>query len=274
MVGISYKGRLGNQLFQFVFYNYLRSKDKSKFFFLNNPQHADLSKYFHLEWSNRFTGTKIYSLLTRILVKSVAFEDVYMHNFVGPRAVQVANKTIYNGYFQTDWYLKNIEGGLNLKIKEKYLREFEDNFGELFRSHLTIVVHIRRTDYLNYGKRDISLPIEYFKTQLSSIQNIDNYKVIFVSDDMDYVKNEFKQKANFIYSSNSEILDFQIIQNADIAIISNSTFAWWAAYLSPKNNKVIGPKNWMGFRIGREHPRGIMTDKFDWVEVLPDAVPV
>ena len=124
---------------------------------------------------------------------------------------------------------------------------------------------------MNYGerrKRDISLPMEYFKKRLEAIENIENYKVIFVSDDIEHVKEFFTIKSNYMFSNNSEIIDFQLIQNADISIISNSTFAWWACYLSIKDNIVYAPKNWFGFKIGVEHPRGIMTDKFIWCDVL------
>jgi hypothetical protein len=128
------------------------------------------------------------------------------------------------------------------------------------------VVHIRRTDYLNYGKRNISIPIDYFKRRLAEIKDLDSYKVIFLSDDMEYVKSEIAPQPNFIFSHNNEIIDFQIIQHADIAIISNSSFSWWASYLGKKDNTVYAPKNWLGFYIGREHPKGIMTDRFIWKE--------
>ena len=132
-------------------------------------------------------------------------------------------------------------------------------------------MHIRRTDYLNYGKRDISLPIEYFQSQLNSIKDLASYKVFFVSDDIEFVKKAFSEQSNYIFSSNDEITDFQLILNADIAIISNSSFAWWACFLSKKKNKVIAPKNWMGFRIGAEHPKGVMTKRFTWVPVVESA---
>ena len=143
----------------------------------------------------------------------------------------------------------------------------EGEWGRLFTDNKTIAVHIRRTDYLKYGKRDISLPMEYFQNRLDIIENIDAYKIIFVSDDIECVKSHFRNKDNYIYSLNDEITDFQIIMNADIAIISNSSFSWWAAFLSGKNNIVYAPKNWLGFRIGKEHPKGIMTDRFIWCDV-------
>jgi hypothetical protein len=269
MVGVKFNGRLGNQLFQYFFLLYLKSRDKSKFYFFPNPHHAYLSKYFELgSWHNLTLGSKLYSGFARVLPRVFSFKDVYVHNFFSPRNHAPANFSMYNGYFQSDFYVKQLPEKVIPVIKKKYRDQFDAQFGQAFRNHQTIVVHIRRTDYLVYGKRDISLPIDYFKTQLHSIDNLDSYQVYFVSDDMDFVKKEFPERKNFIFSSNSEILDFQLILNADVAIISNSTFAWWAAYMSPKNNFVIAPKNWFGFRIGREHPKGIMTDRFTWREVL------
>jgi hypothetical protein len=174
---------------------------------------------------------------------------------------------VYKGFYQTDWYLKNTPGTLPIKVKASFKNEFNKLYGNLFSQNKTIVVHIRRTDYLKYGKRDISLPLEYFQERLHALGDISAYKVIFVSDDIYHVKSYFKEKENYIFSKNNEIVDFQIIMHADIAIISNSSFAWWASYLSEKNNTVYAPKNWLGFRIGKEHPKRVMTDRFLWCEV-------
>ncbi|PWJ58782.1 glycosyl transferase family 11 [Dyadobacter jejuensis] len=270
MVGVKFNGRLGNQLFQYTFFLYLKSRDSKKYYFFPNPHHASLAKYFDLGfWPNFYLNNKLCSLLFRMLPKLWKFEDVFVHNFFSPKPHTPVNFTMYQGYFQSDYYLKQLPKPANFRLKERYREEFRRQFGDLFDHHKTVVVHIRRTDYLSYGKRDISLPIEYFQRQLEAIENIDSYKVLFVSDDMPFVRQSFPEKPNYIFSSNSEIIDFQLIQNADVAIISNSTFAWWAAYLCPKTNRVIAPENWFGFRIGREHPKGIMTDRFEWKAVLP-----
>ncbi|HEV7383175.1 MAG TPA: alpha-1,2-fucosyltransferase, partial [Dyadobacter sp.] len=266
----NFNGRLGNQLFQYYFLLYLKSKDNSQTYFFPNPHHASLGKYFDLgPWSNFTLNSKLYSGVTRTLPKIFSFRNIYIQNFFAPKEHVPENLTIYNGFFQSDFYIRHLPKDKLPVIKEVYKQQFSEKFGDAFRQNKTVVVHIRRTDYLSYGKRDISLPIEYFKTQLNSVENLDSYQVYFVSDDMEFVKREFPKKDNFIFSSNSEIIDFQLIMNADVAIISNSTFAWWAAYMCTKQNFVIAPKNWFGFRIGREHPKGIMTDRFEWRDVLP-----
>jgi hypothetical protein len=268
MTGVTFKGRLGNQLFQYVFLLYLKANNKGKIIFSPNPHHASITKYFDLGTCNNVTfGSKIVSLITRSIPKIVTFQHVFVQNFIGPKDYKAKNKVMYNGYFQSDWYYKKLPTQPKINIKKKYVQVFKNKFGQLFEENKTIVVHIRRTDYLNYGKRDISVPLSFFKTQLSKIKELDTYKVIFVSDDMQYIKQVFEPKENYIFSQNDEIIDFQLIHNADIAIISNSTFAWWACYLSTKQQTVIAPQNWFGIRIGREHPKGIMTEKFNWVKI-------
>ncbi|MFD2162927.1 alpha-1,2-fucosyltransferase [Paradesertivirga mongoliensis] len=268
MTAVYFKGRLGNQMFQYVFYRYLKEKNSDKLIFFSNPHHAYLSKYFELENYQAVTfESKIYSVLVRFIPRLLRFKDVYVQNFVRPRNYEARNSVVYNGYFQTDWYYNQLQNKPHFKIKPKYTSKFQTLYSEIFRKEKTIAVHIRRTDYLKYGKRDISLPIEYFKRRLSEIDDLDSYRVFFVSDDVPFVKSVFSEKSNFIFSDNDEITDFQILQNADIAIISNSSFGWWAAFLGKEAKIVYAPKNWMGFGIGAEHPKGVMTKKFIWEDV-------
>ncbi len=272
MIGVKFDGRLGNQLFQYVFLKYLKQREGSGNVFFINPHHAYIEKYFELEGRDNFLlGSKPYSAITRVLPLVLKLKPVYIHNWIIPKELVLKNWSVYVGYFQSDYYYQQLQQKPTFKIKQTYRDDFENLYGKLYRENKTVVVHIRRTDYMNYGerrKRDISLPMAYFKKRLEAIENLQDYKVIFVSDDIKHVKEVFPPQENYVFSENNEIVDFQVIQNADISIISNSTFAWWAAYLSPKNNTVYAPKNWFGFKIKAEHPRGIMTDKFVWCDVI------
>jgi ADP-heptose:LPS heptosyltransferase len=215
-------------------------------------------------------GSKAYSAITRFLPFLLKLKTVFIHNWIIPKPLKINNNSLYRGYFQSGYYYDQLTTKPSFKIKQEYIDDFQNQYGKLFANNKIVVVHIRRTDYMNYGerrKRDISLPMNYFKERLNQIENLENYKVIFVSDDMEHVKKFFPAQANFVFSLNNEIIDFQILQNADVSIISNSTFAWWACYLSPKDNKVYAPKNWFGFKISKEHPRGIMTQRFEWCDV-------
>ena len=268
MVGVKFDGRLGNQLFQYVFYKYLQANVKGYSYFFSNTRNQVIGKYFDFGFKDNFAlRSRIYASFIRKLLRNKKFEDVHIYNIFYPKKPKVTDNTIINGFYQAHWYLDQLPDGLSITIRKKYTDHFNALYGDLFKQNKTIALHIRRTDYINFGKRDIRVPITFFKEQLNLITDLDSYTVFFLSDDIEYVKQEFELRPNFIFSNNNEITDFQIIQNADLAIISNSTFSWWAAYLGKPGNKVIAPENWLGFTVGSEYPRGIMTDKFIWVKV-------
>ena len=143
----------------------------------------NLEKYFELEkHDNLLFGSKPYSAITRILPQILKLKDVFFHNWVSPKPVKVENFSYYKGYYQTAYYYEHLKIPLPLNLKEKYTQEFAIKYGELFNNHKTVVVHIRRTDYMSYGerrKRDISLPLAYFKKRIDAIENLNDYQVIF-----------------------------------------------------------------------------------------------
>ena len=135
----------------------------------------------------------------------------------------------------------------------------------------TVVLHIRRTDYLKYGDEnlggeDLTLPLTYYNLCLKKINKLDNYNIVFVTDDPSFVKSNFYHLNPIISSSESSIIDFQILMKADIVIVANSSFSWWGAYLNTKAKKVFAPKFWSGFKIRKEYPANIIPAHWESIE--------
>ena len=279
MIGVKPQGRLGNQMFQYAF-AYAQAKKLDTTFFVEkkyiSANNYSLFKYFKLrkyEIYNLYISKLRYKFLSKIGVK---YNDKIESGMFEPKDVlqRVADNDYWIGYFQTDAYFE--EETENIKdlfsLKNKYIKEFKNKYEEIFSVKKNLVIHVRRTDYVNWGSDslggiNLTLPIDYYHDCIAKIKNLDDYNIIVLSDDLEFCKEKFKNYPSFNYESNSEIVDFQIMLNADKLIISNSTFAWWAAYLNNKPNlKTFAPKYWIGFKIGEEVPRGVMTKKFEWID--------
>jgi hypothetical protein len=93
---------------------------------------------------------------------------------------------------------------------------------------------------------------EYFDKAFAILKNkLGNPTFFIFSNDMDWVRANFKFKSeyNIIYVVNKGesivIKDFYCMMSCKHAIISNSTFGWWAAWLMQnKNKQVITPRQW------------------------------
>lgn len=122
--------------------------------------------------------------------------------------------------------------------------------GYLTDSHRT-AVHVRRGDYLRVGYFLPICPVHYFTKAMKEMsdENPDTQFLIF-SDDAEWCEIQFREIANATVVSETrsntierEIAEFTLMSSCDAFVISNSTFSWWAAYLSNSQN-VITPDRW------------------------------
>lgn len=272
MIGVKFQGRMGNQMFQYAF-AYAVSKKRNQSFYIDGVKHRNKLDYFYLD------GKKVFNL-SNSLKKCSSFPKKKMLQLGNENTNDIIKKTtdcdFFDGYFQSELFFKEFESEIKklFSLKDIHINEFNLKYKNLFDSHEIIVIHIRRTDYLywnlgdEYGGLDPSLPFTYVDSFLQKI-DVTNYKVIFISDDIAAVKKYFGERANFLYETNSEIIDFQLLMNADVLCLSNSTFAWWGAYLNKKNTKLIyAPDYWLGFKTQKEYPVDIICQSWKKIKVM------
>ncbi len=268
MTGIKLRGRMGNQMFQFAF-GYVHAKKKATNFFISGGSSKWLLDYFLL---NGYSFNPFSNIINRIFYRLSHFKSKILIQFGHENVVDIVKESehcdMLDGYFQSELFFPGYEKHIQklFELKPKYKTAFEKKYKDVFRDTKVIAVHIRRTDYLTWVRDNFStspaLPFSYVEGFLGKF-DLATYKVIFVSDDIHAVKEHFGGHSNFHFESNDSIIDFQILLNADVLCLSNSSFSWWGAYLNTKTNKqVFAPEYWLGSKTIGEYPVGVICK--DW----------
>ena len=271
MIAVKLHGRMGNQMFQYAFALSTAKKLNTRFVVLKPDVEVTVIHNYFLLNSNPL----LFSLKLR-LTKFLRFKNQKSfnnHQSAENISNSLSDSTLYTGFFQSYDYFRQVETFIkkHFTLRRSFSRIFKKKYAHLLTKKY-VVIHTRKKDYHIHGTdelggKDVTLKKSYYETCLSKISNLEDYQVIVISDDIKLTKKDFENYPNFKFESNEEVVDFQLMLHADILIISNSTFSWWGAYLNSKpNKKVYAPKYWLGFKVKKEYPKGVMSVNFDWVE--------
>lgn len=156
--------------------------------------------------------------------------------------------TIYFGYYQSEIYFEkyseNIKSLFGAPLE--FIQRIKNEIPVIFEKKVT-VINVRRGDYLIYSDYHPVLSAEYIHKAVHLIPNTDHY--LIASDDIEWCKKNIQlQNVTYLegYKSHEQLWVLSLCHNF---IISNSSFSWWAAYLSRNKNKiVIAPETWFGPR--------------------------
>ena len=247
------KGGLGNQLFQLVFCNYLKSKnfkvilDTSAYGLsakkLKTLNMTKRSLVFPIEIFGFKNANNVYVRFLKIVKKVYSIflfnPDVKTH-FRGHefKYEETGLLNIFDGYWKNTNYLdENIDFLVNSLNSVEELK----NFINKTPAPGSTLLHIRRGDFVDNGW---DLPEQFFLNAIEYIQ--ENKGISFFdifTDDYQWVVDSSlskHKKINKIISptsdSRKEIIEtFSKMFNYENYIIGNSTFSYFPAYL--KNNK-------------------------------------
>lgn len=174
---------------------------------------------------------------------------------------------VFEGFFQNESYLKNLPA-----IRKNLLEEARNELAKL-PSGFKVALHLRFADYERLsvlGKVDATLPKSYYFQCLEKMRIIyPECMFIVFTDEPDKANKILKSMGNIKFiKSKSEQFDFSAITLCGAAIISASTFSWWAAkYINGSKKTVMAPKYWMGFKSNIWFPRFIKSNSIQYINV-------
>lgn len=246
-----YKGQgLGNQLFSYTTTRVI-AKDRGYDFAIMHPEKFKGGHFFDLDFGKKITGGKgpeggppkilpdgiKYYYCEREIVHPTSGADIRLYDI---DLVNVPDNTKIDGLMQDEQYFEHKKNDIKewLKVKEEYecLDYANDN---------TCVINFRGGEYARY--RDFFLNKNYWENAVSNMQKINkNFKFIVITDDTYEAKKFFPTYDVFHFSIAK---DYVIIKNAHYLILSNSSFAWFPAWLSQNLKYCIAPKYWARHNI-------------------------
>jgi hypothetical protein len=196
-VSINYSGRFGNNITQYIF---------ARIFSENNGLQL-ITNFNHTNSPIGFTDHTTGSIISG---NQLIIND-YSENILD--AAWTPSNYLISGYFQKSKYYINRRNQILSFIKGDNISVNYDD----------IVMHVRLGDYL------FKIHPEWYLNILKK-QKFNNLYIVMEEEDQKYLS--YFSQYNPICISTNQYDDWNFIRTFDRILCSNSTFGWWAAFLS------------------------------------------
>lgn len=280
MIIVNLKGGLGNQMFQYALAFVLAKKKNCELycdtrlqeFYQKNPPPRNVPRNVELDLfgikvlnpskkllSSFFLNFKNHKIrrYISILFSFFNFRIFFERGRVFEKRVfeNKTKKMYLDGYWQSERYFNNNRAEILELYSFNDLKKNNQNLTFLKNINIedSVCLNVRRSDFINNPEHNTT-DNNYFKEAVDLIENKKGKELQFYifSDDIEWCKKNLK------FIKNKSIVSHKfagkkffnylyLMSNFKNYIIPNSTFAWWAAWLSRHDNKlVIAPKKWSG----------------------------
>jgi hypothetical protein len=259
VIAVERRGRLGNQMFQYAFGLAAAARLGTDFAMATDelePLFA-LSRGSALRRARRSAGFRL---------RGGAYPVVTVDNDAEPEAVlaSLTDRTSYAGFFQSERYFASARDAVAaaFAVRPERVRTFRSRYAELLASPY-VCCHVRRTDYHAFDG-GVVLPPSYYDEAVAAARAQVDGPLVVVGDDLGEVRGLFPAGTRFEH--NDPVVDLLLMVHAAAFVSSNSSLSWWGGWLGERPGRpVVAPRLWLGFRRGREIPRGIVPDR--WLDV-------
>jgi hypothetical protein len=274
---VQLRNRLGNQFFQYAYGRALAQRHGGEVAFLPAAQpgrHARISQVVQAGYREPTRGELIRVLRVGgqyrngrntsdlVLDTAVRRAGSLMSKSLGwphhvtekvrafdPELLSVRGSALVEGFFQSESYFIEVKDELDAAIQ---LPNVDHILGDLPRPIVSVA--FRRGDYSEYN---LLLPLDYYDRALSLLRNhVEPATIVVSADDPDFavlISDRLAHYAKVVVCMprhTSHLHDLAVMASADHNVISNSTFAWWGAWLGerrihPECHVVVAPQPWL-----------------------------
>ncbi len=281
MIFLKLTDGLGNQMFQYAYARYLQQVYGERIYLDITKLGKGHVRSYGLHHFVLNENVSIPSAFTQYLSRAYTkFIRLFFNRIVGwsifteagyHKLISVGYYTT-NGFYQyfsfkkTKWPIKFVRGFFlnplyfseigeviksEFQLKQLPRSEEVETMARELESSNSVCLHIRRGDFVKIPKFNVCTE-SYYQDGLRYIREKQNDVVAYVFSntpkDILWIKENyhFDGDVRFVGMGNTEIDDLYLMMHCKHFIISNSTYSWWAAYLSERDGKiVVAPKPWV-----------------------------
>lgn len=223
----------------------LASEEEIKYFTKYTIILKSLPKLFRLPITRLGLDKRLFAHAGYVQEKQSTFE---------PEVFSLQKSAYLEGYWQSEKYFSDIR---NVLLKEFDLKTpfgaAGQTFADAINSTVTpICIHIRRGDFANnptISKFHGTCSLEYYHNAVTLLsKSVQDPSFFVFSDDIKWAKQNFTLDAPVKYvgqGADKNHEDIALMRLCKHFVLSNSTFGWWAAWLSNSPDKiVVAPDRW------------------------------
>jgi hypothetical protein len=245
MIRLELQGGLGNMMFQIAAGLELSNQLNTEFYYTYDWWHC-CTPYEVGHYPNT-----IFKRLNRIyhqdVEKNSSILELYSEEGMLYQPIPKRDNLVIQGSFQSEKFFLNSFDLIKSIFEIPTIDKYKDY----------TFIHIRRGDYIKFQHIHPIVSETYYK---KALDRLESKNVIVLSDDKEWVRNNTYFSQFEISESTNELEDLSIMKSCENAIIANSTFSWWGAWLS-NSKKVIAPEPW----FANNTPIEIIPDR--WIKI-------
>ena len=241
---------IGNQLYQYAFGYLLEKKYGMKVLYQNNINENDARVWVRYGLDKFNINVKLFE--PNFIEKFIIGKKKDINNLLLKDKILYAKNHDFKSFYLTYFDASLLEGyekdfqDMFLTLSPKYKNELDDKNKAMIKemqSHKnSVVVNIRLGDFLYHPELNIC-NFDYYKKAMKVFENMEDVHYYIFSDDIEGAKKYFRPNKPHTYVDVNPLekpyLNLILSASGKHNIISNSTFAMWAAILNRNPNKIV-----------------------------------